>query len=93
MIMRNHNHNMKRRHVPGQPIDFTNFLTEEHWPSFEQISTSRLYPRFANTANNNDDAAKKTITAPSAMEKNALDIVPVARTLVIFDSVSLYRYD
>ena len=78
--------------VPSQPIDFTRFLAEEHRPSFEQISTSRLDPRFAHTANNNDDAAtKKTIT--TVLEKNALDIVPVARTSVIFDSMSLYRYD
>mmetsp|Transcript_24386 Transcript_24386/g.51100 ORF Transcript_24386/g.51100 Transcript_24386/m.51100 type:complete len:417 (+) Transcript_24386:111-1361(+) len=75
--------------VPGQPIDFTKFLAEEHRQSFEQISTSRLDPRFANKDNTNGGKVKKTTIAAVGDETHALDIAPTGGTLVLFDSVTL----
>ena len=70
--------------VPRQPIDFTTFLVSQYRPSFEQISTSRLDPRFASGGGVDAAAA-----APRIEENSTLDIVPAAGTLVLFDSVSL----
>jgi len=74
--------------VPGQPIEFGNFLKREVKDSFAQISTSRLDPRFANKG------ATHVAVASNAdfdcnNEKTVLDVTPAAGTLVLFDSVSL----
>jgi len=71
--------------VPGQPIEFSRFLAPEFQGTFEQISTSRLDPRFAGTA----ATGATTAVASSNDEKTVLDIVPAAGTLVLFDSVTL----
>jgi len=66
--------------VPRQPVEFEQFLRPEHVAAFEQISTSRLDPRFASDA-------------PSEFAEFELlhhvDVAPAAGTLVLFDSVSL----
>jgi len=72
--------------VPRQPIDFTKFMASQYRGSFQQISTSRLDPRFVSA----DAAANATVAAPPIIEESStLDIVPAAGTLVLFDSVSL----
>ena len=82
--------------VPSQPIDFSIFLNEEVKGSFEQISTSRLDPRFvsvdtttATTAKNNNTAANDKKDFDCSDERTILDVKPTAGTLVLFDSVSL----
>ena len=66
--------------VPRQPVDFSRFLRPEYAAGFEQISTTRLDPRFATGA-------------PAGFaefpELHHVDVVPAAGTLVLFDSVSL----
>ena len=79
--------------VPSQPIDFSIFLNEEVKGSFEQISTSRLDPRFVSadttaTATNNN-AGNDRIDFNCSDERTILDVKPTAGTLVLFDSVSL----
>ena len=72
--------------VPGQPIDFAKFMAPQYRGSFQQISTSRLDPRFVSA----DTATAAVLTTPPVIEESStLDIVPAAGTLVIFDSVSL----
>ena len=72
--------------VPRQPIDFTKFMASQYQQSFQQISTSRLDPRFVST----DAAANSAVSAPQTIEEsNTMDVVPSAGTLVLFDSVSL----
>ena len=80
--------------VPSQPIDFSIFLNEEVKGSFEQISTSRLDPRFVSSAdttatatNNNAGNDRKDFNCSD--ERTILDVKPTAGTLVLFDSVSL----
>ena len=79
--------------VPSQPIDFSIFLNEEVKGSFEQISTSRLDPRFvsadttATATNNNAGNDRKDFNCSD--ERTILDVKPTAGTLVLFDSVSL----
>ena len=83
--------------VPRQPIDFSIFLKEEMRESFEQISTSRLDPRFASAAasannNNNNVVDNRAISKHDfdcSDEPTIVDVTPVAGTLVLFDSVSL----
>jgi hypothetical protein len=71
--------------VPRQPIDFAKFMAPQYRGSFQQISTSRLDPRFVSA-----DTATAAVTAPAVIEESStLDIVPAAGTLVLFDSVSL----
>jgi len=76
--------------VPGQPIDFSIFLKDEVKDKFEQISTSRLDPRFA-TASTASAAgnAIPTHDFDCSDERTILDIPPIGGTLVVFDSVSL----
>ena len=79
--------------VPSQPIDFSIFLNEEVKGSFEQISTSRLDPRFVSadttaTATNNN-AGNDRNDFNCSDERTILDVKPTAGTLVLFDSVSL----
>jgi len=76
--------------VPGQPIDFSVFLKDEVKDKFEQISTSRLDPRFA-TASTTSAAGNITPTHDTdcSDERTILDIPPIGGTLVVFDSVSL----
>ncbi|KAL7524415.1 hypothetical protein ACHAWF_000940 [Thalassiosira exigua] len=79
--------------VPPQPVDFSVFLAEEHRSKFEQISTSRRDPRFAGggggaTGGSVNDSSTSS-SEVSHEEKDALDILPAAGTLVLFDSVSL----
>ena len=72
--------------VPRQPIDFAKFMASQYQGSFQQISTSRLDPRFVSA-----DAATEN-PAPSSRaveESSTMDVVPSAGTLVLFDSVSL----
>jgi len=66
--------------VPRQPVDFREFLRTRHAGAFEQISTSRLDPRFATGA---------PATFAEFDELHHVDVVPKAGTLVLFDSVSL----
>ena len=79
--------------VPIQPIDFSKFLNEEVKGSFEQISTSRLDPRFvsadttATATNNISGNDRKDFNCSD--ERTILDVKPTAGTLVLFDSVSL----
>ena len=71
--------------VPRQPIDFTKFMASQYQGSFQQISTSRLDPRFVSA-----DAATNSAPASLAVEESStMDVVPSAGTLVLFDSVSL----
>mmetsp|Transcript_18889 Transcript_18889/g.62335 ORF Transcript_18889/g.62335 Transcript_18889/m.62335 type:complete len:355 (+) Transcript_18889:71-1135(+) len=66
--------------VPRQPVDFGAFLAAEYGSRFEQISTSRLDPRFATGT-----PAEFTEFG----ELHHVDVLPAAGTLVLFDSVSL----
>ena len=83
--------------VPAQPIDFSKFLNEGVRKSFEQISTSRLDPRFASASsagaadnnNNDNNGAIAHHDFDCSDEPNKLDVTPAAGTLVLFDSVSL----
>ena len=71
--------------VPRQPIDFTKFMASQYQGSFQQISTSRLDPRFVSA-----DATTDSAPASLAVEESStMDVVPSAGTLVLFDSVSL----
>lgn len=71
--------------VPRQPIDFTKFMASQYQGSFQQISTSRLDPRFVSA-----DVATNSAPASLAVEESStMDVVPSAGTLVLFDSVSL----
>jgi len=72
--------------VPRQPIDFAQFMASQYRGSFQQISTSRLDPRFV-SADGTTNAA--VVVPPMIQESSTLDIVPAAGTLVLFDSVSL----
>lgn len=72
--------------VPQQPIEFDKFLAPEFRKSFEQISTSRLDPRFAAIGSTSVAAASNSAASEA---KNALDVIPEAGTLVLFDSVVL----
>jgi len=79
--------------VPAQPIDFSVFLKEEVRESFAQISTNRLDPRFASAVTIAGGGSGGGITPPQGFdcsdEPTILDIMPVAGTLVLFDSVTL----
>jgi hypothetical protein len=91
--------------VPAQPIEFASFLPPEARGSFEQISTSRLDPRFARAAAaaapSSDDypvgggAAEAdggggaTSSTTTTTTTTTLDVTPAAGTLVLFDSVTL----
>lgn len=72
--------------VPRQPVEFATFLAKEFRNSFEQISTSRLDPRFAAVGSTSVAVASNSATLE---EKNAFDIIPAGGTLVVFDSVVL----
>jgi len=75
--------------VPGQPIDFSIFLKDEVKDKFEQISTSRLDPRFATASTSASGNTTPTHEFDCTDERNILDIPPIGGTLVVFDSVSL----
>jgi len=73
--------------VPSQPIEFVQFLPKSQQSAFEQISTSRLDPRFAS-----DSSAPASIAPPQQQEgteEHYMDVLPAAGTLVLFDSVTL----
>jgi hypothetical protein len=72
--------------VPQQPVEFDKFLMPPYQKSFEQISTSRLDPRFVKV----DGTQQRSVASANPNEsKYTLDVLPAARTLVLFDSVSL----
>ena len=86
--------------VPPQPVEFEVFLPKNIQPRFEQISTARKDPRFANKPNTNTD----NTTAVATNSNNAnnsksnskdkdkdkeLKVIPTGGTLVLFDSVTL----
>ena len=79
--------------VPRQPIDFSRFLQPQHRATFEQISTTRLDPRFASpgalSAGGGYAANAAGDVMPEFTELHHVDVPPVAGTLVVFDSVSL----
>ena len=75
--------------VPGQPIDFSIFLKDEVKDKFEQISTSRLDPRFATASTSAAGNTTPTHDFDCSDERTILDIPPIGGTLVVFDSVSL----
>ena len=70
--------------VPGQPVEFDKFLAPEYRASFEQISTSRLDPRFAAVGTTSVAAASNSVE-----DQHPLDVLPEAGTLVLFVSLSL----
>jgi Rps23 Pro-64 3,4-dihydroxylase Tpa1-like proline 4-hydroxylase len=93
--------------VPRQPIEFETFLSNDYRNKgrFEQISTSRLDPRFAiasivasgTTASTGSSVAStggtttgdSSTTATTSADPYFLEIEPTAGTLVLFDSVTL----
>mmetsp|Transcript_30009 Transcript_30009/g.77746 ORF Transcript_30009/g.77746 Transcript_30009/m.77746 type:complete len:350 (-) Transcript_30009:77-1126(-) len=70
--------------VPRQPVDFSQFLQPKFASVFEQISTSRLDPRFATAAQ-----AAGASDFNEFSELHHIDVQPKAGTLVLFDSVSM----
>ena len=70
--------------VPRQPVDFSQFLQPKFVSVFEQISTSRLDPRFATAAQ-----AAGASDFNEFSELHHVDVQPEAGTLVLFDSVSM----
>ncbi len=96
--------------VPPQPIKFALFLVPKARVMFEQISTSRLDPRFTRrppsptadgAGDGGGDVLTTTTTDAIVVDVNRdhppkdgrgwmiLDVTPTARTLVLFDSVTL----
>ena len=82
--------------VPRQPVDFSQFVPAKRRGAFEQISTSRLDPRFASAGASGtyggatDASAGGDVTIiPEFEENHHVDILPAAGTLVLFDSVSM----
>ena len=75
--------------VPRQPVDFSAFLPAARRGAFEQISTSRLDPRFAAAGATGYATASPTAEIAEFDELHHVDVVPAAGTLVLFDSVSL----
>jgi len=72
--------------VPRQPVEFDQFLRTEFQSRFEQISTSRLDPRFFSA----EGRQQASIMSNSDTDMHhSIDVVPAAGTLVVFDSVSL----
>lgn len=75
--------------VPSQPIEFQKFLPDSYKDRFEQISTARLDPRFANVNGNSDASITQASLLADKSEDHFMDVIPKAGTLVLFDSVSL----
>ena len=87
--------------MPAQPIEFASFLLPEARDAFEQISTSRLDPRFARarpTAGPSSyyhadggaaEADGRLDATTTKTTSTILDVTPAAGTLVLFDSVTL----
>jgi hypothetical protein len=74
--------------VPRQPVDFGAFLNAGLRSRFEQISTTRLDPRFASP----DAQPQNGVQGAGFSDVGGAfhqDVLPSAGTLVLFDSVSL----
>ena len=56
---------------------------------FEQISTSRLDPRFATASTSAGNTTPTHNDFDCTDERTILDVPPIGGTLVVFDSVSL----
>ncbi len=96
---------MQDFNVPPQPINFLLFLVPEARVTFEQISTSRLDPRFTRhppspTGDSGGDASTMTTSDAVVIDDQdcplndtggwaILDVMSTVGTLVLFDSVTL----
>ena len=73
--------------VPTRPVSFEQHLSPQLAEHFQQISTARLDPRFVAASSAPLPPPSLDVDAPP--NEGALDVLPRAGTLVLFDSVSL----
>ena len=74
--------------VLAQPVDFSAFLAEEHRSKFEQISTSRLDPRFANAIGGANEVGPSSPSEVACEEREQEDGFRYCATIIISQFVS-----